>query len=417
MKIFSFIILMAVAVWLPLAGWAQITNALPGRSVVKLLPDYARPLVYALNEANGTGPGTVLALNATNGAVMNEIAVNLNPTDMAMSLAGDALYVINNGSRTISKIDLTSFTVVAEKPITTPNTVNINFPLHLAAGRSNLVYFTDGAWAPSITIFDYANGTNVAIYDDGNGAGGLAVSANGKILYRCRQSGWYYGDWNSLLTRYDAFTNANLTPLEDSAPFGIGQPGNTQVFLDTGGCRVFSEQGMFAATNVAVQFNEFTDDICGISADGRLAFGSAEIFNSQSTAPLTNLPFATTVLTVSGDQRNLFLYNPAATNLTVYDLRGILSLNGSKPVPTPANGSAISVPLTNLVWSASSVALCFDVYFGTNQAQVAGAVPGSAQYLGRALAPVWPLAGALTPGNNYFWRVDQLGFAATNFLM
>ena len=414
MKIFSFIILMAVAIFLSNAGFAQVTNALPGRTLVKLLPDFARPLVYALNQANGTGPGTVLALNATNGTVMNEIAVNLNPTDMTMSLAGDALYVINNGSRTISKIDLTSFTVVAEKAVTTPNTYNKTYILHLAAGRSNLVYFTDAAWAPSITIFDYANGTNVAIYDDGNGAGGLAVTPDGSVLYRCRQSGWYYGDWNSLLTRYDAFTNANLTPLEESPPFGLGEPSNTQVFLDTGGRWVFSEHGMFDATNVAVQLNQFSDNICGISTDSRLAFGSAEIFNTQNAAPLTNLPFATTVLAVSGDQRKLFLYNQAATNLTVYDLAGIMALSGSDSVPTPANRSAISLPLANLAWSASPVALSYDVYFGTNQAQVAGATPQSDQYQGRVLSSVWPFSGSLSPGTTYFWRVDQLGFAATN---
>ncbi len=414
MKIFSFIILMAVAIFLSNAGFAQVTNALPGRTLVKLLPDFARPLVYALNQANGTGPGTVLALNATNGTVMNEIAVNLNPTDMTMSLAGDALYVINNGSRTISKIDLTSFTVVAEKAVTTPNTYNKTYILHLAAGRSNLVYFTDAAWAPSITIFDYANGTNVAIYDDGNGAGGLAVTPDGSVLYRCRQSGWYYGDWNSLLTRYDVFTNANLTPLEESPPFGLGEPSNTQVFLDTGGRWVFSEHGMFDATNVAVQLNQFSDNICGISTDSRLAFGSAEIFNTQNAAPLTNLPFATTVLAVSGDQRKLFLYNQAATNLTVYDLAGIMALSGSDSVPTPANRSAISLPLANLAWSASPVALSYDVYFGTNQAQVAGATPQSDQYQGRVLSSVWPFSGSLSPGTTYFWRVDQLGFAATN---
>ena len=414
MKTFAFILFMVVAVWLPLAGLAQITNALPGRSVVKLLPDYARPLVYALNEANGTGPGTVLALNATNGAVMNEIAVNLNPTDMAMSLAGDALYVINNGNRTISKIDLTSFTVVAEKAIATPNTYNKTDILHLAAGRSNLVYFTDAAWAPSITIFDYAHGTNVAIYDDGNGSGGLAVTPDGDTLYRCRQSGWFYGDWNSLLTRYDAFTNAHLTPLEESPPFGLGEPSNTRVFLDTGGRWVFSQHGMFVATNVAVQLNQFSDNICGISTDSRLAFGSAEIFNTQNAAPLTNLPFATTVLAVSGDQRKLFLYNQAATNLTVYDLAGIMAVSGADPVPTPADHLAISLPLANLAWSAAPVALSYDVYFGTNQAQVAAATPQSDQYQGRVLSSVWPVSGSLNPGTTYFWRVDQLGFAATN---
>jgi DNA-binding beta-propeller fold protein YncE len=81
---------------------------LPGRSIVKLLPDYIRPRVLALNQANGSVPGTVMALDPTNGAILGEISVNLNPTDMATSPAGDALYVVNAGGRTISKVDLIS---------------------------------------------------------------------------------------------------------------------------------------------------------------------------------------------------------------------------------------------------------------------------------------------------------------------
>src|SRR5881396_1854967 len=78
-----------------LASSAQVTVPLPGRSIGKLLPDYLRPRVYALNRANGSVPGTLLALNPTNGAILGEISVNLNPTDMAMSPTSDALYVIN----------------------------------------------------------------------------------------------------------------------------------------------------------------------------------------------------------------------------------------------------------------------------------------------------------------------------------
>src|SRR5437763_1294428 len=108
-----------VFAYLSFGAAAQINVPLPGRSLDKLLPDYLRPRVYALNQASGSVPGTLLALNSTNGAVLQEISLNLNPTDMAMSPGGDALYVINAGSRTISKIDLASFTVIGEKAIST----------------------------------------------------------------------------------------------------------------------------------------------------------------------------------------------------------------------------------------------------------------------------------------------------------
>ena len=123
--------LLTVLALAALAAPAQVTVPLPGRSLGELLPDYLRPRVYALNRANGSVPGTLLALNFTNGAILNEISVNLNPTDMAMTPAVDVLYVINAGSRTILKVDLTTFTVVAEQPVSTPNTYSLPNPLYV----------------------------------------------------------------------------------------------------------------------------------------------------------------------------------------------------------------------------------------------------------------------------------------------
>ena len=147
MKIFTRVLSAAVVLFSLLSATAQTTVPLPGRIVNKLLPDYLRSRVYALNQANGSVVGTLLALNSTNGAVINEISLNLNPTDMAVTPTGDAIYVINAGSRTIMKVDLSTFAVVSEKSISTPNTYSLSNPLHIAVGRSNLVYFTDGAWA------------------------------------------------------------------------------------------------------------------------------------------------------------------------------------------------------------------------------------------------------------------------------
>ncbi|HXT11629.1 MAG TPA: immunoglobulin domain-containing protein [Candidatus Angelobacter sp.] len=395
-------------------GFAQTTVSLPGRTINKLLPDYLRPRVYALNQANGSVPGTLLALDATNGNVINEIPVNLNPTDMVMTPAGDAIYVINAGSRTISKVDLTTFSVVAEKSISTPNTYSFSNPLHIAVGRSNLVYFTDGGWAPSITTFDYANGTNVAVYDDGNGTGGLNVTRDGQTLYRWRQYGWGAGNVNSWVTRYDAFTNANLTPLEDSFVSWRRDPTDTPIFFDAAERWVFNKEQMFAATNVSVLLNQFTDNIYGVSLDGSIAFGPTEIFNAQNGATITNLPFSTTVQTLSGDQRKLFRYNSSTTSVVIYDMTSIAPLTGPIVIPTPADGSVVSLPLTNLSWTVSPYALSYDVYFGSSQAAVAAATPASPQYLGRVTSPTIAQLQALTPGATYYWRVDLIGFSSTN---
>ena len=286
-----------------LAASAQVTVPLPGRSLNKLLPDYLRPQVYALNRANGSVPGTLLALNSTNGAVLNEISVNLNPTDMAMSPAGDVLYVINAGSRTISKVDLTTFTVVAEKAISTPNTYSLSNPLYLVARQSGKLYYTDGAWGPEIYFFDFDAGTNLLVLNTGGnqdfGAGGMVLNRSGNTLYIWKQYGWGAGNVNSWVTRYDAATNGSLTALEDSFTSWRRDPLDTPLFLDAGERWVFNKEQMFAATNVSVLVNQFSDNIYGISLDGSVAFGPTEVFNTRNGTTLTNLSFSTTLQILS----------------------------------------------------------------------------------------------------------------------
>ena len=398
------------------AAVGQITMPLPGRTLVKLLPDYSRAIVYALNQGNGSVAGTLLALNSTNGAIISEISLDLNPTDMSMTPAGDALYVINAGSRTISKVDLTSFSVFADKAISTPNTYSLSNPLYVAAGQSNLIYFTDGAWGPEIYSLDYDTGTNMLVLDTGGnesiGAGGMVLNTAGNILYIWQQYGWSAGYADSAIASLAVGTNSLTTTA--TGPSQSRDPLNTPILLDGAQQRVFNKVQMVAATNVTVLLAQFSDNIYAISLDGSVAFGPTEVYNTLNGTILTNLPFSATVQSLSGDQTKLFRYNASATNLVIYDMSTIAPVSGPSLVPTPANGSVVSLPLTNLSWTVSPFALAYDVYYGTNQAQVAAATAASAQYLGRVTALEMPFSQALNPGSNYYWRVDVVGFSTTN---
>lgn len=395
---------------------AQTTNSLPGRSIVKLLPDYLHPRVLALNQANGSVPGTVLALNPTNGAVLGEISVDLNPTDMAITPAGDALYVINTGSRTISKVDLNSFSVVAEESISTPNTYSLGNPLYVIAGQSNTVYYTDGAWGPEIYFMDYSAGTNLLVLNTGGnestGAGGMIMNRAGTTMYIWQQYGWSAGIINSSIESL-AVGNGTLTAIA-TGPSQNRDPQNTPIFLDGAERWVFNKVQRVAATNVTVLLTQFTDNIYAISLDGSVAFGPTEVFNGQTGTVITNLPFSTAVQALSGDQTKLFRYNPATTNIVVYDMAGIAQVSSLALVPTPANGSVVGLPPTNLVWNPLPTALSYDVYFGTNQSAVAAATIGSPLYLGRVTTPGIAPGQQLMPGSTYYWRVDVDGFESTN---
>jgi len=418
MKTLQALALLFVVIQIPPSGWAQVSMPLPGRVINKLLPDYGRPKVYALNKANGSVPGTLLALNPTNGAILAEISLNLNPTDMAMTPAGDVLYVIHAGSRTIAKVDLATFSVVGEKTITTPSTYSLSNPLYVVAGQGEKLFYTDGAWGPQIYFFDFTAGTNQLVLNTGgngsHGAGAILLNRTGKNLYIWNQYGWSAGNVNAWVTRFDVSTNGDLTGLENSFTSWRRDPLDTPLLLDGAERWVFNKQQMFAATNVSVLVNQFANNIYGISLDGSIAFGPTEVFNTVNGNTLTSLPFATTVQALSGDQKKLFRYQASSASIVIYDMATIASVGGPNPMPTPADGAVVSLPLTNLNWSVSPLALAYDVYFGTNQPQVAAATNGSALHLGRITAPPQTLPGPLAPGASYYWRVDVVGFSATN---
>jgi hypothetical protein len=399
-------------------GLGQVSVPLPGRGINKFLPDYGRPKVYALNKANGSVAGTLLALNPTNGAILGEISLNLNPTDMTMTPAGDALYVIHAGSRTISKVDLATFTVAGEKSISTPNTYSFDNPLYVVARQSGRLLFTDGAWGPEIYTFDFNSGTQQIVLDTGgngsHGAGGILLNRSGDKLYIWQQYGWSAGSVNSWVTRFNVAANGTLASLEDSFSSWRRDPFDTPLFLDGGERWVFNKQQMFMATNVSILVNQFANNIYGISLDGSIAFGPTEVFNTVNGNTVTTLPFSTTVMTLSGDQKKLFRYQASGSSVVIYDMAAIASVSGPNPVPTPADGAVVSLPLTNLNWSVSPLALAYDVYFGTNQSQVAAATSASALRLGRVSAPPQSLAAPLAPGVTYYWRLDVVGFGATN---
>jgi hypothetical protein len=205
-----------------------------------------------------------------------------------------------------------------------------------------------------------------------------------------------------------------LTTLENSFTSWRRDPLDTPLLLDGAERWVFNKQQMFVATNVSVLVNQFANNIYGISLDGSIAFGPTEVFNTVNGNTLTNLPFSTTVQTLSGDQKKLFRYQASTTSIVIYDMATIASVSGPNPTPTPADGAVVSLPLTNLNWTVSPLALAYEVYFGTNQSQVAAATNGSALHLGRITAPPRSLTGPLAAGVTYYWRVDVVGFSATN---
>src|SRR5207302_2922927 len=153
----------------------------------------------------------------------------------------------------------------------------------------------------------------------------------------------------------------------------------------------------------------FAEDIYAITLQGDLAVGSSRIFDRRTGRTVYHLPFTTTVMAASGDQSKLFLYNSGAQQLATIPLTQVAPIPGPGLNPTPANGAVVSLPLDQLSWTASPLALRYEVYFSTNSTEVANAVSGSQADLGSVTNASIALAGPLELGRTYYWRVDAAG--------
>lgn len=346
-KVWGLLATFSISLWIQNLT-AQTTVSLPGRTIVKLLADNSRPKMYALNSGVGTSPGTLLALNPTNGTLLSEIVLDLDPTDMTMTAAGDSLYVISAGSRSLTKVDLSAFGVTATRTISTPNTYSTANPLYVAAGASNIVYYTDGGWSPGVYAFNFQAGTNLSLFDDDNGAGGLATTRDGKTLYTWRQYGWGAGNVNSWVTRYDV-SSATPVPLETSFVSWRRDPLDTPLLLNRSETQLFNKQQLFVATNVSQLVQEFPEDIYAITPDGSIVFGNTGVFVSATGMQIKTLGLSSTVQAVAGNQQVLFRYNSLTSELALYALADILGAGwdtNQAPVGafvrTPTNATTLS---------------------------------------------------------------------------
>jgi hypothetical protein len=330
-------------------AWAQVNVALPDISVIKLQWDQKRAKLYGLNPGYGLMPGTLIAFNPTNGIRLAEIPLGTTATDMALTSDGQAIYVINTGSRTIMKVNLDTFAVTSTRSFGTPDTYDPANPLHITAGRSNLVYFTDGGWSPGIYTFNFDSGEVLSNFDDDSGAGGLLTTRDGNTLFIWRQYGWGAGSVSSWVTRLDARSNT-LTPVQDSFNSWRRDPFDTPLLLNADESVLFNKQQMFLATNIAVLLREFPENIYSISRRGDLAFGNSKVFSAWSGEQLASLPFSSTVQTVTAEDQVLACYHSQPSELVLVPFSTLLGAGWETNKPpvaafsrTPTNSSTMTL--------------------------------------------------------------------------
>jgi DNA-binding beta-propeller fold protein YncE len=152
-------------------------------------------------------------------------------------------------------------------------------------------------------------------------------------------------------------------------------------------------------------------EIYATTLHGDLAFGDHQVFNTHSGVVFYRLPVSSTVMSVSGDQEKLFIFDPGAGDLVVIPMSEIAPVPGPAVDPDPADGATLTLPVDRLAWSVSPFALSYEVYFGDDYESVKVADPNSPEYLGNVVVSDISLTAALDLGTTYYWRVDIVGFA------
>src|SRR5262249_54681265 len=162
------------------------------------------------------------------------------------------------------------------------------------------------------------------------------VDPTGAYYYHCDDD-----SSNAHITKYalanDAFTTVTASNVHRYGSRNLVQSGD--------GSRLFWMGHMFDAP--LNDLAALPGEVYATTLHGDLAFGSGQVFNTHTGASIYALPFSTTISAVSGDQRKVFLYDPAGA-LTIIPMSQIAVIPGPGLVPTPADGSTVQLPLRSL---------------------------------------------------------------------
>jgi sugar lactone lactonase YvrE len=135
----TFLLVMLVG----LSGRARgetVTNTLPGRTLVRMVADPERGVVYALNPGTVTASGSLLTLDPTTGAILREVETGRLSTDLGLAPEGDSIYVISAGNRTIARYGLDPVSLISTRSIQTPGTYDASLPLRMAVTSGSTIY-------------------------------------------------------------------------------------------------------------------------------------------------------------------------------------------------------------------------------------------------------------------------------------
>jgi hypothetical protein len=386
-------------------------------SIRKFLPDPGRPVVYAVNQ-NGKDAGEVLEISTVSKLIVRAVRVGKEPSDLDLTENGGQLVVMNTSGPSLSVVDLASFTVVETIPLTEFSNRNDDVGGHVKCGKGSIVYYVDEQWGPRLRVFDTATKTVLQTLgseagnspNTGNdyGYGDINLTPDRSFLFGWRQYGDGAGVGGTHVTRFAIGQDGRLSGFAKSAGYGTTnftrEPFDTPVIFSRDGSRMVIKDRVVDRNNLDVHPIVYPDEVYSISPGGEIAVGSSAIYAGEGGEVLHNLPVTSTIQSVLPDYSALVYFNTAAKSLGWIDLPGTLGTTRLGLELTPADGSTVALP-SRLKWLPVTGITRYQVYMGTSRSEVENATTSSALYLGLSNGNEMALAGGLTVGQTYHWRV------------
>jgi N-acetylneuraminic acid mutarotase len=369
---------------------AQISN------ITKMVADNQRPYIYAVQPtaANGQSGGQLLFINTETENIEAVLPIGDNPTDLTIHYAENRLYIANYGRDETYVVDLNNRVLLPSLHLGT-DVYKIN-----AAQPGRIFREGFDQWI-AISIIDTATGATVGALPWSQRQGDGEASMDGTAYYHCDDN-----ISNAHIHKYN-LTNDVATEVASSLQHPYG---SRNLVVTPDGSRLFWRGYMYDTG-----LNELCNlgsEIYATSLHGDIAFSSTQVFNTRNGKVLYTLPINSSVIAVAGNQRKVFLYDSSQQRLRSIPMSQIADIPGPDMTPGVADGNIVGLPLQQLNWSANPFALSYQVYFGTNAAEVTAATTNSPAYRGTVTTPSYPLDTALQYGSTYFWRVDSVWYGS-----
>ena len=392
-----------------------INASVSSLNITKLIDDPFRSRVYGIQQV-GTGQGCVVVLNPLNEVKLGCITAGNKPTDLAISDDGSELLVINSVDETILVYNLETLQLKEELALPEFNNWGVDATTaDLAIGPENIIYYTDGAWAPVLRVFDRSSKTVLqSVTHSGYGFGDIVVSSGKTNLFGWIQYGWSAGWAGSYVTKYSINSDGTLSldsNTSTSYPTVIlRDPRTTPILLNYDESSLFVKQIEVDPAAIKTTKNTYSAAVYSITPGGEIAATKTAMYEHRTGNKLLDLPVSTEVQAFTSDYARFVYFDSSAKSLKTLNL---LNEIGDQILGTdicPENGS-ISLSPDQLTWMPVPGVDVYNVYLGTNATEIANADTNFACFIGQVNAHSISQSNALIPGLTYYWRVDPVSAA------